>query len=144
MRLAPVQALAALALATTLLSPSLAAGQDYDSAGRHFNAGQKAFARKSYVRAAREFETAYKITKDPLLLYNIGEAKEKAGDTARALQLYRQYLAEMPKANDRAAVEQRIAALEAKAKGRGASPLPSPPAVAQAPAPAPAPPVAGD
>jgi tetratricopeptide (TPR) repeat protein len=103
-----------LSLALIGASSATALAQDFDAAGKHFAAAQDAFGAKRYKTAAGEFEAAYAITKDPVLLYNIGEAREKAGDGKQAAASYRQYLKLQPEAQDKAEVQKRVRAIEAK------------------------------
>ena len=91
-----------------------ASAQDFEAAGRHFSAAQEAFGAKHFKTAAGEFEAAYAITKDPVLLYNVGESYEKAGDGHKAVANYKAYLKEQPAAQDKAEVQKRIKAIEAK------------------------------
>jgi hypothetical protein len=93
---------------------STAVAQDFEAAGKHFSAAQDAFGRKHFKTAASEFEAAYAITKDPVLLFNIGESYEKSGDGKRAVQSYKDYLAANPDAQDKSEIEKRIRAIEAK------------------------------
>ncbi|HEX8951901.1 MAG TPA: hypothetical protein VF945_08650, partial [Polyangia bacterium] len=88
--------------------------QDFEAAGRHFSAAQEAFGAKHFKTAAGEFEAAYAITKDPVLLYNVGESYEKSGDGHKAVASYKAYLKEQPTAQDRAEVQKRIKSIEAK------------------------------
>ncbi|MSP59931.1 MAG: hypothetical protein EXR72_06250 [Myxococcales bacterium] len=122
-----------LATGIGLAAPALA--QDYEAAGRHFTAGQEAFSRGQYNRAADEFEAAYQITKDPVLLYNIGEANERGGNGRAAVRSYRGYLTDAPQAADRVDVERKIAGLEDKYGLRPPPPVPliAPPPRAPAP-----------
>jgi hypothetical protein len=123
-----------LALALAIALPGTASAQDYEAAGKHFAAAQEAFTKGNYNRAADEFESAYTITKDPVLLYNIGEAYEKAGNGRAAVRNYRKYVAEQPQATDRAEVERRIGALEKKYKLEPPAPTPiTPPPAPQLP-----------
>ena len=91
-----------------------AAAPDYDAAGKQFAAGQEAFSAKRFHVAALHFKAAYDITRDAVLLYNVGESYENAGDAARARDSYRAYLAQKPSAQDRDDVDKRIARLEDK------------------------------
>jgi hypothetical protein len=141
-----------LALLLLAIAPT-AHAQDFDAAGKHFGAAQEAFGKQHFKVAAGEFEAAYAITKDPVLLYNIGESWEKAGDGKKAASSYRAYLKAQPNASDKAEVQKRLKAIEAKnyklasqsAAGdepevAQATPAPAPaPAPEAAPAPAPAP-----
>jgi hypothetical protein len=88
--------------------------QDFEAAGKHFSAAQDAFGARHYKTAATEFEAAYAITKDPVLLYNVAESWEKAGDGHQAVANYKAYLKEQPTAQDKAEVQKRIKAIEAK------------------------------
>jgi hypothetical protein len=101
-------------LAVTLALAAPVRAQDFEAAGKHFSAAQEAFGAKHFKTAATEFEAAYGITKDPVLLYNVGESWEKAGDGHKAVANYKAYLKEQPNAQDRAEVQKRIAAIETK------------------------------
>ena len=85
---------------------------DYDRARRHFEAGTRAFQEGDYPRAELEFRAAFAITKDPLLYYNIGQAQQRRGHLEEALKSFRAYLQGVPQAEDKAEVEQVIAAIE--------------------------------
>ncbi len=89
-----------------------AAAQDFALAGQHFSSAQDAFAQGKYELAAKEFQAAFDITKDPSMLVNIGESWQRAGDGKKALAGYRAYLAAQPQAPDRGEIEGRIQALE--------------------------------
>lgn len=94
------------------LWPVGAQAQDYAAAGQHFDAAQEAFQQGDFKRAAKEYQAAYAITKDPALLFSIGESFQRASEPQRALEAYRAYLREQPSASDRPEVEKRIRALE--------------------------------
>jgi tetratricopeptide (TPR) repeat protein len=85
---------------------------DLERARRHFDAGSQAFQQGDYPRAELEFRGAYAITKDPLLLYNIGQSQQRRGHLEAAIKSYRSYLAGVPDADDRAEVEGNIRSLE--------------------------------
>jgi tetratricopeptide (TPR) repeat protein len=87
---------------------------DYEAAKRHFLTGKDLFEKHEYNRAAAEFEAAYEITKDPVVLFNVGEAYEKAGKTDEAIRAYEGYLAGTPTAQDREDVEKKITELKNK------------------------------
>jgi tetratricopeptide (TPR) repeat protein len=61
---------------------------------------------------------AYALDPKPVLLYNQARAYEGLGDTRRAIDAYRRYLDADPSANDRGALEQRIATLERQVQER--------------------------
>src|SRR5262245_14385332 len=99
----------ALALLVALLGTAgTAAAQAPAGAGKQFSAGQKDFAKGryffrkgKYALAAAEFQAAYDLGKDPAVLENIGESWDKAGDAQKAVDAYRRYVAEAPRAADR-------------------------------------------
>lgn len=92
----------------------MARAQDFETAAKHFSAAQEAFGRKHFKVAASEFQAAYDITRDPILLFNIGESCEKAGQGKKAAAAYRSYLKLQPEAQDRAVVQKRVRGIEAK------------------------------
>jgi hypothetical protein len=78
-----------------------------------------AFGLGHYAEAASLYEKAYEATADPALLYNAARTHQLAGDSDRALELYRNYLRLYTKGEQRAMVKQHIAEIEAHV-GRGA------------------------
>jgi hypothetical protein len=108
MRIVSFSLVALLALA------SAAHAQDFQAAAKHFADAQAAFGRKHFHVAATEFQAAYDITKDPVLLYNIGEAWQKAGEGKKAVASYKAYLKAQPTAQDRADVQNRVKMITAK------------------------------
>ncbi len=98
-------------LALGLLAP-VARAQDFEAASKHFAAAQQAYSSKDFHVAAAEFEQAFALTKDPVLLYNIGESYEHAGDGHKAVDSYRAYLKGQPTAPDAGEVKSRIARIE--------------------------------
>lgn len=87
---------------------------DYEAAKRHFLTGKDLFEKHDYLRAAAEFEAAYEITKDPVVLFNVGESYEKAGKLDESMRAYEGYLAGTPTAQDREDVERKITELKKK------------------------------
>ncbi|HZS40908.1 MAG TPA: hypothetical protein VFF06_28940, partial [Polyangia bacterium] len=104
----------AISLLIVVAGASAARAQDFAEAGKHFTAAKAAFDEKHFKVSAMEFEAAFKLAKDPVLLYNIGEAWEKAGQGHKAVDAYKDYLKQQPKAQDRAEVQKRIRAITAK------------------------------
>lgn len=125
------------------LPASSAWAQDYAAAGQHFDAAQEAFSAGKFELAAREYQAAFDITKETTLLASIGESWQRAGNAAKALTAYKAYLQAAPQAPDRAAIEERIKAIE-DAQKPPTAPAQASTAPAQAPpqAPAQAPPPA--
>jgi hypothetical protein len=80
-----------------------------------YNAGDSAFKAALYDEAITKFTEAYRLTKAPLLLFNIAQAHRLKGDCRAAARVYRNYLKE-DGAADRAKIEARIAEMDECAK----------------------------
>src|SRR5437016_3056801 len=96
-----------------ILVPAVARA-DTAAAKSFFESGSVAFALGDYAEAAGDYERAFSEKPDPALLYNAAQAHRLAGNTRRALLLYRSYLA-TPLFTDRPASKQvarRIGELE--------------------------------
>jgi tetratricopeptide (TPR) repeat protein len=81
----------------------------------HFMAGRAYYDDARYDDAAREFEEAYRLTRHPDVLYNLGLTYERMGRSRDAVVHYRQYLDEAPDGPERAQIVDRIRRLEAEA-----------------------------
>jgi tetratricopeptide (TPR) repeat protein len=91
---------------------SAAAVADSEAVARRHAAKANQLSAKNKCRSAvPEFTRAYKILKDPALLFNRAECLRKLGRDAEALKDYEQFLTELPQAPNHAAVEARIASL---------------------------------
>lgn len=127
-----IRSFAALAAAITLLcrapvvvaqtpSPAPAAGPSNDAltqAKAHFAQGKALFDKGDKAAAVEEFKEAYKLSRNPLLLYNIGVTYDDLKDARLALYYFEKFLADAPnddrtKAN-RATAETRVKALTAE------------------------------
>src|SRR5262249_36399535 len=86
---------------------------DIEKARAHFKSGLAAYTLGDYPKAAEEYEAAYAEEPDPALLYNAAQAQRLAGNKARALFLYRNYLRYFPNQSNRAEVREHIANLQA-------------------------------
>jgi tetratricopeptide (TPR) repeat protein len=112
----------------------------------------KAAAKEHYIRgtsfydlgrfddAIREFEAAYHLKNDPAFLYNLAQSYRQANKPEQALHFYKTYLRYVPKAPNKADIEDKIKALEQQVaqKGTGTTPPPggtAPPPVGTAPPP---------
>jgi hypothetical protein len=92
----------------------------YDQGMRHFNLSE-------YDAAIDAFKQGYKLSGNPGFLYNIAQSYRLKGDCPQASTFYRNYLRADPQAENRAAVEERIAALATCAPDPASSPaLPRP------------------
>jgi hypothetical protein len=62
----------------------------------HVDAGVRAYNAGDYTSAIREFETAYGIEPDPVLLYAWAQAQRQGGHCDKAVELYRRYIDSKP------------------------------------------------
>jgi tetratricopeptide (TPR) repeat protein len=86
--------------------------EDQERAIELFRASQRSYEAGRFGEAAVYLEEAYRLDPAPILLYNLARARESEGDLELAVEAYRRYLREAPDAEDRPAVEARIAAIE--------------------------------
>jgi len=90
-----------------------AANAAQDQEGRRlFEAGRAAYVDGKYSDALNYFREAHQLSGRPELLFNIGQAADRLGEREQAKQAFRDYLAAVPDAGNRAEVEARIAELE--------------------------------
>ena len=89
-----------------------AAADDAADARTHFQKGRALYDVGRFDDAAREFEAAYQLKTDPVLLFNLAQAYRFAGKPQPALVAYRSYLRNLPDAPNRAQVEASIAELQ--------------------------------
>ena len=132
--------IAALGVALLLAAPGVLDAQSQKGAPtadelakgkEHFARGRKLFDKKDFKGAVKEFKESFRLTRNPLLLYNIGYTFDQLGDKSLALFYYQKYLEQAPASDgNRQAAEARVQVLEieieeAKIAGGGE---PSPPA----------------
>lgn len=67
-----------------------------DAAAAHHQTGQRFFEAGDFEKARIEFEAAYKLSKEPDLLYNIALCYEREGSLRSALTAYETYAAARP------------------------------------------------
>jgi hypothetical protein len=104
-----------------------AAHQALAEGERAFVDGERAYDLGHWDEAIRGFETSYRLTGDPILLYDLAQAHRQAGHARLAVTTYRAYLRQRPDASNRSKVEERIAELEAQLRS-AAAPAPAAPA----------------
>ena len=63
-------------------------------AERHFQSGVELFKESKYAEALAEFERAYEISPQPLVLYNIAGCHRELSHYSEAVSYYRRFLAE--------------------------------------------------
>lgn len=73
-----------------------ALAQPSAAAKPHVEAGVKAYNAADYETAIREFELAYGIDEDSVLLYAWAQAQRQAGHCDKAIGLYRRYIESKP------------------------------------------------
>jgi tetratricopeptide (TPR) repeat protein len=61
-------------------------------AASHFKQGQAFFQREDYDRALAEYQTAFDLSPEPLLVFNIALCHDRAKRPEQALQTFRRYL----------------------------------------------------
>ncbi len=98
------------ALFTLHAVPALAQ-QDHEAHGL-FDAGAAAFQSGRYDDALGYFQRAYELSHRAQLLFNIGQAADRARHDEVALRAFREYLAAEPDVANRAEIEGRIRVLE--------------------------------
>jgi tetratricopeptide (TPR) repeat protein len=92
-------------------SASTAAADDVGTARDHYKKATKAFDLGFYEEAVKEYMAAYQAKDDPVILYNIAQAHRLANHPAEALRFYRIFLTKVPRAENRAEVEAKVAEL---------------------------------
>lgn len=107
-----------------------ARADDASDARRHAQRGSSLASSGKCRQAIAEYDKALAILRDPALLFNRAECHRKVGDMEAALEDYKQFLADLPRAPNRADVERRIGELSRKVS---ASESPPPSAAPAAP-----------
>ncbi len=77
-----------------------------------FHAGQSAYEAGRFEKALEYFLQAHELSGRPALLYNIGQAADRARRDETALNAFRMFLQQVPDAPNAAMVQNRIASLE--------------------------------
>jgi hypothetical protein len=96
---ASVARTAAAVFALSVLAPNLASAQgaeDGKRAAAEFAEGQRAFTSGDFQHAAEQFEAAYRDKPHHAPLWNAARSWDRAGEVARAANLYARYLREAP------------------------------------------------
>ena len=120
-----------MVLATLVWSATAAHAEPPPPSDLRYREGKQAFASGDYAGAAARFEEAFRLSDDPVYLFNLAQAQRLAGDCAAARRSYRAFLVRVPDASNRADVEEKIASLESCAAPR---PPPAPIVVSAPPA----------
>lgn len=117
-----------------LLVGSLAAGvanaqdvvpSDRDEEARAlFEAGRVSYGAGRYDDALDYFERSYELSERPILLFNLASCEERLRLDADAIAHYEAYLEEIPDAENRGFVEERVAFLRASLAAAAAAAAP--------------------
>jgi|GEM_PF-1752220 len=103
-----VTSLARTAAAADALTPA-----KKKEAREHFFTGSRKYDLGRYDEASEEFQKAYEILGDPMILYNVAKSLQYAKNIERALFFYKRYLSRSTTAPNRSEVETRIVELTA-------------------------------
>jgi tetratricopeptide (TPR) repeat protein len=106
----------ALALAFLTLLPGSAGAEPRSLPARAAYArGKAAYEQGAYGEALRHFEEAYRVQRAPALLFNMAQAHRLSGPEhcEQALELYRKYLVEDPRASNREEAAERVGEMAA-------------------------------
>ncbi len=107
--------MAAVVLATALCAPAAAqTAEERELASALFRESAEAYQAGNFELSATLLRRAYELDPVPVLQYNLARALEGMGDTEGAIETYERYLELAPDAEDRPAVEERLAALRAE------------------------------
>jgi tetratricopeptide (TPR) repeat protein len=78
-----------------------------------FWSGKQAYDAGDFARAREQFQRAYQLTKDPELLYDLGQTYRQMGECAPARQAYQQFLQAAPTSPLAARATRHVARLDA-------------------------------
>jgi hypothetical protein len=96
-----------------LATPSLAqAAEGEEQARAHFRLGRAYYENGDFGKAATEFESAFRISQRPGLLYNIYLAYRDASDVPHAAEALRKYLELEKEVENRGQLTARLAAMD--------------------------------
>lgn len=101
-----------LSLCATLAALPTRVQAQSNEAQRLFLRGAAAYGDGRHAEAADLFEQAYALSSEPALLYNLGLAREQAGEVDAAIAAYERFLADTEDAPERSEVERSLARLQ--------------------------------
>jgi tetratricopeptide (TPR) repeat protein len=93
-------------------SPAPPDASAHDHALQLFSDGKKAYKQGDMQTAIKDLEAAYELEPAPVLLYNLARAYEGIGELEKAVSAYEHFLSAEPNAEDRGAIETRLATLK--------------------------------
>lgn len=118
-----VHAPCVLAEASQQLEPSGSESERQAQARASFERGRVALELGNFSLALRSFERAYDLSGRPELLFNIGTVFDRMRHDADAARHFERYLQALPEADNRQAVEARIAVLKQRLAAQAPSPV---------------------
>jgi tetratricopeptide (TPR) repeat protein len=87
--------------------------EQLDNAKKAFGEGKALYDEGKFAEAVEKFKESYRLSRNPLLLYNIGHTLDQAGQKEKALFYYRKFLADAPQnAPQRKDVTKRVDVIE--------------------------------
>lgn len=110
-----------IALAFAAIAPASSAWADdaaptkeqLENAKKAFGEGKALYDEGKLVEAVEKFKESYRLSRNPLLLYNIGHTLDQAGQKDKALFYFRKFLADAPQnAPQRKDVAKRVEVIE--------------------------------
>jgi len=97
--------------------------EQLEAAKKAFAEGKKLHSQGKHAEAIEKFKESYRLSRNPLLLYNIGFTMDEAKEADMALYYYRKFLREAPpEAEQRPTVVERVKVLEQQFNPGGAPP----------------------
>ena len=115
--------------------PARAGDDAKQEAKARYTSGQSHYNLNEFQEALQDFKEAYRLFPDPAFLFNAAQCERQLGHLEEAIQFYRSYLRNKPKAPNRQEVQRRIEELQATLDARKSA---APSAAVEPPAPAPA------
>jgi hypothetical protein len=120
---------AALVLVLTS-SPALAADPtpaQIEEAKSRFGKGKELYEKGDKKGAVEEFKAAYRLSKNAVLLYNVGLVYDELGDKRLAVQFYQKFIVDAPDnektTDNKKLARARLKVLEAELDGEDAAPV---------------------
>ena len=91
---------------------SVAFADDRAAAREHYQRGTKLFSLGRFDEAIKEYEAAFELRDDPVLLYNIAQAHRLNANPQKSIFFYKSYLSRSPNAANVADVTAKIVELQ--------------------------------
>jgi hypothetical protein len=101
--------------------PEQAGAQDHQEATKAFLNGRDYFESGRFAEAQEQFQKAYVLTKDPALLYDLGQTYRKMGRCPEARQAYEQFLRAAPDSPLAGRAQKHLVALQSSCAAAAAS-----------------------